>query len=54
MAVTSEQAEQVLQHFITERLVNFGQYQDAMLTDEPFMFHAHIGFYLNLRIIKSG
>lgn len=52
MAVTSEQAEQVLQHFITERLVNFGQYQDAMLTDEPFMFHAHIGFYLNCGLLS--
>jgi len=52
MAVTSEQAEQILHHFITERLVNFGQFQDAMLTDEPFMFHAHIGFYLNCGLLS--
>jgi len=52
LAVTAEQAEQVLHHFIAERLVNFGQFQDAMLTDEPFMFHAHIGFYLNCGLLS--
>lgn len=52
LAVTAEQARQALDHFIAERLVNFGQFQDAMLTDEPFMFHAHIGFYLNCGLLS--
>lgn len=52
LAVNGEQAEQVLDHFITERLANFGRFQDAMLQDEPFMFHAHIGFYLNCGLLS--
>ena len=51
-AVTAAQAEAVLEHFITERLPDFGRFQDAMLTDEPFMFHAHIGFYLNCGLLS--
>lgn len=46
-AVTTAQAEQVLDRFIAERLPLFGTYQDAMIVDEPWMYHAHIGFYLN-------
>ena len=51
-AVTHEQAVTVLHQFITERLVNFGSYQDAMRTGEPFMFHSHIGFYLNCGLLS--
>ena len=51
MAVTREQALAVLDSFITERLDNFGTYQDAMMTDEPFMYHAHIGAYLNIGLL---
>ncbi|MGC6536144.1 MAG: cryptochrome/photolyase family protein [Candidatus Puniceispirillaceae bacterium] len=50
-AVTASQAEQVLDAFIAERLADFGHYQDAMITDEPFMYHAHIGFYLNIGLL---
>ncbi len=46
-AVTRADALSVLQQFIQERLPFFGEYQDAMLTGEPWMYHAHIGFYLN-------
>jgi len=46
-AVTREQALEVLQHFIDERLAHFGDYQDAMLEGEPWMYHSHIAFYLN-------
>ncbi|MEK9853784.1 MAG: cryptochrome/photolyase family protein, partial [Rhodobiaceae bacterium] len=38
-AVTRDQALQVLDHFITERLPLFGTYQDAMIEDEPWMYH---------------
>ncbi|MEK9960870.1 MAG: cryptochrome/photolyase family protein, partial [Rhodobiaceae bacterium] len=50
-AVTRDQALQVLDHFITERLPLFGTYQDAMIEDEPWMYHSHIGFYLNAGLI---
>ncbi len=52
LGVTAADANQVLEHFITERLANFGRFQDAMLSDEPFMFHAHIGFYLNCGLLS--
>jgi len=52
-AVTAAQARQVLDEFIAQRLQQFGSYQDAMLADEPFMFHAHIGFYLNCGLLSA-
>ena len=52
MAVTAEQAQQILEAFIDQRLPNFGHYQDAMIADEPFMYHAHIGFYLNIGLLS--
>ena len=51
-AVTAAQARTVLDAFIDQRLAQFGSYQDAMLADEPFMFHAHIGFYLNCGLLS--
>lgn len=46
-AVTRRQALSVLNHFIEERLPHFGDYQDAMKTGDPWLFHSHISFYLN-------
>ena len=51
-AVTHEQAAYVLDRFIAERLPLFGTYQDAMVEGEPFMFHAHIGLYLNCGLLS--
>ncbi len=51
MAVTREQALEVLDDFITQRLPDFGSYQDAMIADEPFMYHAHIGAYINIGLL---
>ena len=50
-AVTREQALQVLKHFITECLPNFGTYQDAMITGEYTMWHGLLSPYLNLGLI---
>ncbi|MCP4821225.1 MAG: cryptochrome/photolyase family protein [Shimia sp.] len=50
-AVTRPDALAVLDDFITRRLTNFGTYQDAMVTDEPWMFHSHISFYLNIGLL---
>ena len=50
-AVTRQQALAVLEHFIKERLPLFGKYQDAMVLDEPWLFHSHIGFYLNAGLL---
>ena len=50
-ATTRAEAEQVLDRFITERLPLFGTYQDAMVEGEPWMYHAHIGLYLNAGLL---
>ena len=49
--VTAKQAEQALQDFITHRLPNFGTYQDAMWTDEPYLYHSRISSSLNLKLL---
>ena len=50
-AVTRQDALKVLDKFITERLTLFGTYQDAMVDGEPWMYHAHIGLYLNAGLL---
>jgi deoxyribodipyrimidine photolyase-related protein len=50
--VTRKQAWQVLEHFITECLPNFGAYQDAMMTGEYTMWHGLISPYLNLGLLQ--
>ena len=50
-AVTRQQALKALNVFIEERLIQFGDYQDAMVQGQPWMFHAHIGFYLNCGLL---
>lgn len=51
-AVTRDQALVVLEEFIEHRLPNFGDYQDAMVQGEPWMFHSHISFYLNCGLLE--
>jgi deoxyribodipyrimidine photolyase-related protein len=46
-AVTRVQALEALELFIRERLPIFGDYQDAMIQGEPWMYHSHLSFYLN-------
>lgn len=50
-AVTRDQALIALQIFIQQRLQYFGDYQDAMLQDQPWMYHSHISFYLNCGLL---
>jgi deoxyribodipyrimidine photolyase-related protein len=50
-AVTRDQALQVLKIFIDQRLNHFGDYQDAMIEGEPWMYHSHISFYLNCGLL---
>ena len=51
-AVTREQALEVLEHFITECLPNFGTYQDAMISGEYTMWHGLLSPYLNLGLLE--
>jgi len=50
-AVTRDQALQSLELFIEQRLEDFGTFQDAMIEGEPWMYHSHIGFYLNCGLL---
>ena len=50
-AVTRDQALQSFHMFIEHRLKDFGAYQDAMIEGEPWMYHSHIGFYLNCGLL---
>ncbi len=50
-AVTRAQAEYALDKFIQERFAQFGDYQDAMVQDEAWMFHSHFSFYLNCGLL---
>ena len=50
-AVTREQALLELTHFIDELLPNFGNYQDAMVADEPYLYHSLISSYLNAGLL---
>ena len=51
--VNRQDALRVLDDFIQNRLPSFGQYQDAMWTDEPWLFHSHIASALNLKLLSA-
>ena len=46
-AVTADQAEEAQAVFLRDALPRFGDYQDAMVTGEPYLWHAHLSPYLN-------
>ncbi|NKW92026.1 cryptochrome/photolyase family protein [Rhodobacteraceae bacterium R_SAG9] len=50
-AVTREDALLALEHFVQSALPQFGDYQDAMLTDEPFLYHSVLAQYLNAGLL---
>lgn len=50
-AVTRADALRVLDQFIEQRLPHFGDFQDAMIQGEPWMYHSHISFYLNCGLL---
>lgn len=50
--VTRRQALLALEDFIEHRLPSFGDYQDAIWTGEPFLYHSRISAALNLKLLK--
>lgn len=50
-AVTGKTARQAFLHFVEQQLANFGDYQDAMLLDQPFLFHSICSMYLNAGLL---
>lgn len=49
--VTHEQALAALRDFLKYRLENFGTYQDAMVTDHPYLYHSRLSCVLNLHLL---
>lgn len=50
--VTRAEALQALSEFIDERLQMFGQFEDAMWTNEPWLYHSHVSSSLNLKLLN--
>jgi deoxyribodipyrimidine photolyase-related protein len=46
-----EQARRALTHFVTYALPRFGDFQDAMMNDNRFLYHALISPYLNVGLL---
>ena len=49
--VTREQALQVLEDFITHRLARFGDHQDAMWSNQPWLFHSRLSAAINVKLL---
>ncbi len=47
-----EESIAVLHYFCTELLPYFGDFQDAMLRDEKFLFHSRLSFALNSKMLS--
>ena len=47
-----EQSLQVLHYFCSNLLKHFGDYEDAMHTDEKFLFHSRLSFAMNSKMLS--
>ena len=50
-AVTRAEAEAAFDHFVATALSRFGDYQDAMLRGERFLYHSVVSMYLNCGLL---
>lgn len=51
-SVTRKQALKELKHFIKQILPYFGDYQDAMVAGEPYLYHSLLATYLNAGLLE--
>ncbi|WP_372754450.1 cryptochrome/photolyase family protein [Mariniflexile sp.] len=50
--ITRQQALEQLKFFCENLLIHFGDYQDAMHTDEVYLFHSRLSFAVNIKLIS--
>lgn len=50
--VSRTDALRALDHFVKFSLPRFGDFQDAMLTDEPYIYHSLLSLYLNAGLLE--
>ena len=50
--VNASQARRVMNHFIEHCLPDFGRFQDALSTRDPWLFHSRLSFALNAKILS--
>lgn len=51
-ATTRAQALQAMDHFMAFALPQFGDYQDAMLRDNRFLYHSFLAAYINIGLLS--
>jgi deoxyribodipyrimidine photolyase-related protein len=49
--VTPADARAALDDFLVHRLVNFGRYQDAIWTGEPWLYHSRLAQAMNMKLL---
>ncbi|NJX15496.1 cryptochrome/photolyase family protein [Tamlana crocina] len=50
--ITRKQALEQLKYFCENLLVHFGDFQDAMHTNETYLFHSRLSFAMNLKLLS--
>jgi deoxyribodipyrimidine photolyase-related protein len=52
LPVTKRQAHSMLRHFVKHALPMFGKFEDAMWSDEPFIYHSRLSAPLNIKLLN--
>ncbi len=52
--VTRNEALDFLEHFARHLLPDFGNYQDAMQENEPFLYHSRLSFAMNVKLLHPA